>query len=40
MIKKIETDYSPEYAAERMVDVQSHAEDSDIEAGVRPQALD
>ena len=40
MIKKVETDYSAEYAEERMVDVQSHSEDSDIEVGLRPQTLE
>ena len=40
MIKKIETDYSPEYAEQRIVDTGSHSEDSDIEIGLRPQTLD
>ena len=40
MIKKIETDYSSDFAEERMVDVQSHSEDSDIEVGLRPQTLE
>lgn len=40
MIKKIETDFSPEYAEQRIVDTGSHSEDSDIEIGLRPQTLD
>ena len=40
MIKKIETDFSPEYAEQRIVDTSSHSDDSDIEIGLRPQTLD
>ena len=40
MIKKIETDFSPEYAEQRIVDTSSHSDDSDIEIGLRPQSLD
>ena len=40
MIKKIETDFSPEYAEQRIVDTGSHSDDSDIEIGLRPQTLD
>lgn len=40
MIKKIETDFSPEYAEQRIVDTESHSDDSDIEIGLRPQTLD
>ena len=39
MIKKIETDFSPEYAEQRIVDTSSHSDDSDIEIGLRPQSL-
>ena len=40
MIKKIETDFSPDYAEQRIVDTSSHSDDSDIEIGLRPQSLD
>ena len=41
MIKKIETDFSPELEMQgRMVDVSSPAADSDIEVGLRPQTLE
>ena len=41
MIKKIETDFPFDAEAEeRIVDVSSHAQDSDIEIGLRPQTLD
>ena len=41
MIKKIATDFVAETeVTERMVDVSSHAEDSDIEIGLRPQTLE
>ena len=40
MIKKIETDFSPEFAEQRIVDTGSHSDDSDIEIGLRPQTLD
>ena len=40
MIKKIETDFSPDYAEQRIVDTSSHSDDSDIEIGLRPQTLD
>ena len=40
MIKKIETDFSPEYAEQRIVDTGSHSDDSDIEIGLRPQTLE
>ena len=40
MIKKIETDFSPDCAEQRIVDTSSHSDDSDIEIGLRPQSLD
>ncbi|MBQ2988985.1 MAG: Holliday junction branch migration DNA helicase RuvB [Clostridia bacterium] len=40
MIKKIETDFSPDFAEQRIVDTGSHSDDSDIEIGLRPQTLD